>query len=297
MQCLSPLRIVNPRYKKEGRNPLEFQSNPDYFIFVPCGICLHCIKTWQSSWRARLLAHWKYLPKDKKDRSVFVTFTLEEKYLKKADKDFAPFVKTFRDNFRKKFKRSIQFWAVREYGDNTERLHYHALLFDFPGNRFDLSALWPYGHTNIKKIIPQRISYIVKYTTKNLSNVVFFDKKYKPKCYCSPGIGKAYVDDPLSEEHLRPFEGKYNLTTQGLGARYALPRYLRDKMLNYFDKAKLRADSILHINDLPPPPYRIGSLQYDSIVQFITSLYKDYNKLSPLIDKLISSPYVKKQQT
>lgn len=287
MLCLQPLRIVNPRYKKEGRNPLEFISNPDYFIFVPCGLCLHCIKTWQSSWRARLLAHWKYLPQEKKDRSVFVTFTLEDKYLKSADKDFAPFVKTFRDNFRKKYKRSIQFWAVREYGDETQRLHYHALLFDFPGNRFDLSSLWPYGHTNIKKIIPQRISYIVKYTTKNLSNVVFFEPKYKPKCYCSPGIGKAYVDDPLSDSHLHPFEGKFNLTTQGLGFSYSLPRYFRDKLLSYFDKAKLRVDSILHQDDLPQPPYRIGQMHFDSITTFITRLYQDYYKLSPLIDKLI----------
>lgn len=284
MICLKPLRIVNPKYKIEGRNPKEFISFPDYFIFVPCGQCYSCFKTWQSSWRVRLLNHWKYLSPQERHRSVFVTFTFSDKYIKKANKDTASFVKHFRDAFRKKYKRSCTFWMVREYGEDTNRLHYHGILFDFPGNRFDLSSLWPFGHTNIKSVTTKRVSYITKYATKGMKGKIFYDKSEKPKIYCSPGIGKAYCDDPHNKRMLKPFPGKYNLTTIGLGMPYQLPKYYKDKMLDKKDLLLLRIDSFM--NPFVKPPYRIGNLEFNNLSNFINRLYTDYRVLSPLINQL-----------
>lgn len=95
----------------------------------PCGQCLHCRLNMSYIWANRIM-----LEKDLYDESLFVTLTYNEENVPKErgaytlkSEDFTRFLKKLRRNLEPK---KIRYFGVGEYGDQTNRPHYHLALFN-----------------------------------------------------------------------------------------------------------------------------------------------------------------------
>lgn len=155
---------------------------------------------------------------------------------------------------RKAFRpHKLRFFAVGEYGDQTERPHYHAALFGFPTCRFGRSSFrrhsdrccyacdlvretWGMGNIVLGTLEPHSAAYISGYVTKKMTSKddERLDGRYPEFARMSlrPGIGADAMHEvadavlqwvPDSQDV--PTSLRHGKTVKPLG-RY-LTRYLR----------------------------------------------------------------------
>lgn len=118
------------------------------------------------------------------NKSSFLTLTYDDKHLPQFGslqrKDLTKFLKRLRyelDPFR------ISYYACGEYGDETQRPHYHVCLFghDFPDKTpfkktgehtlyisKELNNIWGHGNTSIGDLTFETAAYTARYTMKKI---------------------------------------------------------------------------------------------------------------------------------
>lgn len=203
-------------------------------IPIPCGNCIGCRLDYAYTWANRCMLELQY-----HDEACFITLTYDDLHIPRVVKDgvmyytlckrdFQLFMKRLRRFFPEK---KIRFFAAGEYGDETFRPHYHAILFgvSFPDlvsiglsktlnpmyKSSILTELWsmaprstvsdekesPAGFCTVQDVTFDTCSYVARYVTKKL-------KGYKSEFYETrgidppfslmsrrPGIGRQYLDD------------------------------------------------------------------------------------------------------
>jgi len=116
--------------------------------------------------------------------ACFVTLTYSPEHLPESDKypngnlvktDLVKFNKRFRKYYNSKYgKREIRFFAVGEYGDKSERAHFHIVFFgvDALSAESIVKKAWTFGHSMIAPIDEKgnRLKYTVGYTIKKMTN-------------------------------------------------------------------------------------------------------------------------------
>mgnify|MGYP000412242434 CR=1 FL=1 len=119
------------------------------------------------------------------DDNVFLTLTYDNEHLPPLaslrKRDFQLFMKRLRKKISPK---KLRFFHSGEYGEETMRPHYHALLFgyDFPdkyqwSTRGDnpvyrsplLESLWTLGNSELGSVTFQSASYVAQYCIKKLT--------------------------------------------------------------------------------------------------------------------------------
>lgn len=157
---------------------------------VPCGQCIGCRLDKSRQWADRMM-----LELDHSKTAVFVTLTYDNEHVPIGliDDNGVPTLTLFKRDFqlfmkrlRKCFSgRDIRFYAAGEYGDQTLRPHYHAILFglslsDFPDlffsgrNAFSqayygsalLYRLWSNGNVSLSSVSWQTCAYVARYVMK-----------------------------------------------------------------------------------------------------------------------------------
>ena len=118
MMCISPISI--PR--KDGR------SNADR-IMVPCGHCYTCLRRRQSDWSFRLEQELR--------RSLiarFITMTYSDDFLPEDGSVDKIVIQLYLKKLRNELSSlvDIKYYMCAEYGERTERPHYHGILFFKP---------------------------------------------------------------------------------------------------------------------------------------------------------------------
>ncbi len=116
-------------------------------------------------------------------RSTFVTLTYNDEELPDNAALLPTHLSRFIKNLRTKSSRPISFFGCGEYGERTQRPHYHALLFgvDFldqytcpdptrPDIRRSetLESLWGLGHTELGSVTMASASYVAGYVRKKV---------------------------------------------------------------------------------------------------------------------------------
>ena len=65
MPCAIPLRIINPHYRKIAEELNEdvftYEGRNDFYLDVPCGQCINCLRQKGNMWSLRLNLEYKYL--------------------------------------------------------------------------------------------------------------------------------------------------------------------------------------------------------------------------------------------
>lgn len=102
----------------------------------------------------------------------FATLTYDEANIPAGGtlvpKDVELWLKRLRDKLP---ARSLRYFLVGEYGDKSQRPHYHAALFGIgPDFRSLVSETWGLGHTLLGDLTPASARYVAGYVTKKMTS-------------------------------------------------------------------------------------------------------------------------------
>lgn len=148
-----------------------------------CGQCLPCRINRRRVWTHRIM-----LESMQHTDNTFITLTYDNEHLP-ADGSLNP---AHTRDFLKRLRFSIEPSRIRyflcgEYGDSTQRPHYHAALFGYPSCHYIQSRysktrdrccpscdlihrLWGHGHVYLGTLTPESSAYIAGYVAKGKSN-------------------------------------------------------------------------------------------------------------------------------
>lgn len=222
MECISPITLKNP---KDG-NPMV----------VPCSRCYACLSRRRDSWTFRLKQELRIATS-----AHFITLTYSDEHLPRSDLGWPMVSKTdiqlFLKRLRKKISpNKIRYFLVSEYGDNTQRPHYHYIMFNFPLDmdiHSTLLASWQQGHVGVGTVTDASIHYVSKYCMAFTDLPDYLEKPFM-LCSRKPAIGANYLTDNKIEYHKK---GEIPYVVNN-GHKMSMPRYYRDKIFD--EKAKKR---------------------------------------------------------
>lgn len=244
----------------ETRNGKKFPS--DYIMKLPCGQCVGCRIQYSREWANRCMMELQY-----HDSAYFVTLTYDDYHVPKSyypdpetgeanesltlvKRDFQLFMK----RLRKKFSDDhIRFFMAGEYGSNTFRPHYHAIIFGLHlddlslykkspqgfsyYNSPSLQSCWcdsdglPIGYAVVAEVTWETCAYTARYVMKKLTGKeAEFYKTFniQPEFTLmsrKPGIARQYYDD-----HPDIYKKEFiNVSTEKGGLKFKPPRYF-DKL-------------------------------------------------------------------
>lgn len=161
------------------------------------------------------------------DDSIFITLTYSDDYISNnqslSKSDLQKFFKRLRKNI---YPKRIRYFACGEYGDKTQRPHYHSILFGMSLRKEDKQVIndsWTFGHVYYGLAEPDSINYVAQYIDKKftgeLAEIEYVRKNRDPVFrILSLGIGSCYVDS--NSDQL-----KTDLCVRHKGKQMALPRY------------------------------------------------------------------------
>lgn len=221
------------------------RDKSEWYKGVPfgCGQCLPCRINRRRIWCLRMAL--EYLSAGK---GLFITLTYADEHLPFSvtddfndckpclcKRDFQLFMK----RFRKACPAPVRFFACGEYGTQTYRPHYHAILFGVDDSVSKLVAdCWPYGMVACGECNAHTIQYVAGYVLKKLvdpkkdSRVPEFTLSSR-----NPGLGSPAL--PAIAETLKKYPHLFDIgnfaedvpgSLSVLGKSYPLGRYLIYKL-------------------------------------------------------------------
>lgn len=157
MSCSSPTLIRNPKTKE--------------VMQVPCGHCVLCLAN-RSNYLQWLCRKENYYQSKLGRSSSFVTLTYDDEHIpldNNLDRKYMQdFLKRFRWHLHKNYAdlfNGFKYFGVGEYGDLSNRMHMHILVFGVPSNICDFIARksWCKGFVSVDTVCSSNISYLVNY--------------------------------------------------------------------------------------------------------------------------------------
>lgn len=194
---------------------------------VGCGHCPACKKLKASQWSLRLILE----SFDWQDVSC-LTLTYDEEKIPENGSLVVKDVQDWLKRFRKRSGLTLKYYLCGEYGDDSDRPHYHAILFGVPASdemRELVYETWNKGITELKILRDERfIRYVAGYVQKKLydddANIKYtLMHRIPPFTLQSKGLGVGYLERHSKELYER-------LAIRFHGSDYALPRYFRKKL-------------------------------------------------------------------
>lgn len=191
MVCFHPLTAYQLRQSKpNGKKAIVFGMPPtrsEYDVVnLPCGQCIGCRLERSRQWAIRCM-HEASLH----SASSFLTLTYDDEHIHWSPvtgeqtlykRDLQLFMKRLRKYLE---PHKVRFFACGEYGDSSNRPHYHVILFgyDFPDKRLYklsnagfpyyisdvLNRLWTHGYCTIAGVSFDSCAYVARYVTKKLN--------------------------------------------------------------------------------------------------------------------------------
>lgn len=262
MRCIAPVRIFN------NLNPSEYPDG----LLVPCGKCIACKVGRRDEWALRMtheLQSWQGI-------ACFITLTYDDDNLPEGGtlkkKDLQNYFKRLRKNI---YPLKIKYFACGEYGGETYRPHYHAIIFGLFNDlesKDQIKIAWGKGLIDVGTAEPNSINYVAKYIDKQLSDTLE-DEFYTqhgleaPFRLSSNGLGLTWLID--NKDQLIHFE-----CISHNGIEKALPRYYLKKLgleKSEFRKKKAYEQEKKYIE-------KISGIECDDIQLYSSDVqdYKDY---------------------
>lgn len=196
MACYHPIAA-----QKEGARVVLWPPRGTANLALPCGTCLGCRTARAQQWASRCEHQ-----ASQHRWNCFITLTYADEHLpvfkpgirmvhtpaeynERGYLDAAALQRFFkrlrkrtgadRQDIRSNRRDSIRYIACGEYGDQTERPHYHAILFNcsfadaYPVGKerygsHALSELWPLGNCEFEHYTTGAANYVAQYTLKKI---------------------------------------------------------------------------------------------------------------------------------
>lgn len=178
MPCFHPLHGFR---KRGGGFTFDYHLSNTIPMQIPCGQCIGCRVERKKEWALRLTHEAKL-----HDENCFITLTYREESLPAGNtlvkRHAQLFVKRLRKHLHPK---KIRQFVIGEYGDQTGRAHYHAIIFGyFPRDAkvfsretnantqytsSALESLWPHGYVLVSDCNAFACSYVAGYAVKKIN--------------------------------------------------------------------------------------------------------------------------------
>lgn len=210
MSCETPMTA----YRPTNGGPVTFRRPQQHTyeeIELPCGVCILCRQA-QARQTAIRLVH----EADQHEESSFITLTYADEHLPPFGGlryvDLVKFWKRLRKRLGK-----LRYYAAGEYGDESQRPHYHVALFGhaFTKDRIitqrhpyllwqneQLTQAWGLGRVEIGALTYATAQYTASYVTKKLRSkqtYVRVDEETgelieleQPRSFMSRNLGKTW---------------------------------------------------------------------------------------------------------
>lgn len=231
MRCISPLLI-----RRDGQRNV-----------VPCGKCNFCLQKRRSDWTFRLLQETKV-----SCSAHFVTLTYDESTLPFSEDGIPTLRKKDYQLFKKRLRKAqaaisdekIRYYSVGEYGTETERPHYHSIMFNLVDLKLVTDA-WNLGFVHVGDVSVGSIHYVTKYVINRDEPDSYLGRE-PPFALMSrrPAIGSNYLDT-----HTKWHKTAKRNYTQVNGVISSLPRYYKEKIFNSLERQQMALEAI-HYSDL-----------------------------------------------
>ena len=232
MRCTSPKTVG---FKSDGKticwSPSKYSKEYPTFQ-LPCSKCISCRLEYARQWAQRCIHEASMY-----ENNAFITLTYNDENLgdnKLNYKDFQDFMKRLRS---KEPHLEISYFVTGEYGENTKRKHWHAIIFNwspsdqlhqFTTERGDkvytsqsLDTLWGLGDTKVGTVTIESAGYCARYAAKKLVHGHDSEHDYQPisKKSSKHAIGKKWL-----EKHWQDvFNHGYIINADGV--KSGVPRY------------------------------------------------------------------------
>jgi len=256
MACYHPLTAYRSRdIGPSGKRGIVFNASKgfgDLKVTLPCGQCIGCRLERSRQWAVRCVHEASLHP----DNS-FITLSYSDEHLPPGGtlvlRDFQLFMK----RVRKHYGSGIRFFHCGEYGETTQRPHYHALLFGLnfsdkyvfkKASRSEhllyrsptLEKLWPLGASVIGSVTFESAAYCARYIvgkqtgpaaevyeahTDEQTGEIFGDR-FPPYITMSrrPGVGHGWVQQFKSDVYPHDYVVDIN------GHKSRPPRYYDNQL-------------------------------------------------------------------
>ena len=224
---------------------------------VPCGKCVFCLGNRRTEWAFRLNEELKvaitghFLTLTYADEYVPVT---EDGELTLSKKDIRDYLKRLRWNIYQDWMNTlttdeiilnwplkrpqIKYYLTGEYGPETHRPHYHAIIFNTPQDIMrNMANIWQKGNIKIGTVTPKSINYVTKYLISDQEDTT---TKQKPFSFMSNKIGENYLTS--NHKMIKNLKQDYAINSNGQKTR--LPRYYKDKIFNIKEREAIREKKI-----------------------------------------------------
>lgn len=216
MPCFHPL----PAWRTRGGEVRLGKEPPDSeHLSLPCGSCLGCRQSTARAWALRC-----HLELQDHPAAVFTTLT----YADSPQLLWKPDLQLWLKRLRKKMAATrIRFFAVGEYGEVTQRPHYHAILYGLCcDHREQIEQTWQHGHTHTVPVTPAAIAYVAGYCQKKIG--------WRLTRQVDSSTGEVLYEPPFREMSRRPGIGAnakrypHNWRAHAIyqGSRIPVPRFL-----------------------------------------------------------------------
>lgn len=312
--CYRPIHIYNPVRTYNADQPLK--------IAVPCGKCADCARIKQNEWFFRSLIEFKHY-REIGGACYFITLTYDNEHLptfvtpdgikqpcfnRHHVRNFIKYLRIWLKRHGYMYK-DIKFLICSEYGSNTQRPHYHGLLFmpfHVPNFTQLMQTIWQNGFVicsregwEIKTI--SGIRYASKYVSKdfsfyNIPSMNFLNylseeerkkfleehKDFFPKHWQSVGFGEHFCDVINSQTDIPKYLSNNKVSLwSGSDGIFPIPRYYHLKIEKKINKqySKILDKVVLERTD-------IGTKVRD--IRLHECVIKDMSNL-----KYITSDYVR----
>lgn len=156
-------------------------------LAFPCGQCMPCRVNRRRVWTHRIMLEASNWPVNS-----FVTLTYRDDCLPRLDDGRGNLVPGDLKNWLKRFRKAIEpirvrYYAVGEYGDDTQRPHFHLALFNYPPCEFGktrhfssgrdccptcarLVSTWGFGNVLSGELTSSSAQYVAGYVTKKMTS-------------------------------------------------------------------------------------------------------------------------------
>lgn len=212
-----------------------------------CGQCMPCRITKRQEWAGRII-----MEASLHEHSCFITLTYKEEPENRTlvPGDLTNFIKRLRNELYK-HNTKIRYFAVGEYGDRTQRPHYHAIIFGLQATEEAqkiIEKTWSLGFITISELNAERAAYCARYTTKKLTKQDDYPDGRHPefaRMSRNPGLAYGFTDKII--DAIR----KYGLVAEGdvtdsdvlqafgdgtiryQGRKYPISSYHKEKIKNF----------------------------------------------------------------
>lgn len=218
--------------------PYMVKMDNEQFQPVPCGRCPPCRLRRASGWSFRLMQQDRIA-----QSSHFITLTYATSNVPLSPNGYKTLDKRDIQLFFKRLRKAhdvsnIKYYVAGEYGGQTNRPHYHAIIFNA---RLDLvQPAWDKGDIHYGTVSGASIGYTLKYMCKDSKKRYYGTKDDRATEFSlmSKGLGLNYINDKTSEWHKSDLDNRMYLPLMD-GQKCAMPRYYKDKMYNEDERDKI----------------------------------------------------------